>query len=453
MNLNIEIDIFLLVRVIGILFRTENTSLPVDTPYLCNTKIEKVIIETVCKVFNVELEDFAQFLVLKIINKSVMKRKVYIIMLLICSVIIVSCNPAKETSSKTVRNLNLSEEPLQETPTYKSVEIIKLETSPSSLIGNIKRLEMNDSLLFILEFEKLHVFTREGKFVSQIGEKGEGPDEYIVLSSFYIDNTKQQVTIIDNYKNTLINYDFNGKYLSTISVPAKSFESSNYTLLTEDNKLLNYNMMDMRDTKAYSLFDMDKQKVERYFSYQPITVGNYMYPFSWHPMARSGKDIDIIMPLCDTIFTYSAESASFEPKYIVETPRKMAPKDKIRKNTPSYTEDLCELSEQGFFTGFTGIFETDAKVLLEYKDQGVVLGYFLFDKESQAGHYYLSTSSKEDTTLPFFHTIYAYKNTFVGCARPGDLLELENLQDKEIRESIKSLKEDDNPCLILYELE
>lgn len=69
---------------------------------------------------------------------------------------------------------------------------------------------MNDSIIFVSEFGKLYTFTREGKFVSQISRKGEGPEEYIVLSSFYIDNKKQQVTIIDNYKNVLINYDFMG---------------------------------------------------------------------------------------------------------------------------------------------------------------------------------------------------------------------------------------------------
>ena len=376
-----------------------------------------------------------------------------VIIVLLCTLFMMACNSAKKPSNDMmVYYLNPSEEPLQETPIYKHVEIIKLETSPVSLISNINRIEMNDSIIFVSEFGKLYTFTREGEFVSQISRKGEGPEEYIVLSSFYIDNKKQQVTIIDNYKNVLINYDFYGKYLSTVSVPAVSFQSCHYTVLTEDSQLLCHNMMDMNDTEAYSLFDIDKQKVKKYFAYQPITVGDYMYPFSWHPMARAGKDIDIIMPLCDTIYTYSTASSSFEPKYIIETPQKMIPKEKIRKNTPSYTEDICKLSEQGFFTGFTGIFETEAKVLLEYKDQGVVLGYFLFDKSSKAGHYYLSCSSKEDTVLPFFYTIYAYKNVFVGYAQPRDLLELKNLQDEEIRESIKDLKEDDNPCLILYEL-
>ena len=80
------------------------------------------------------------------------------------------------------------------------------------------------------------------------------------------------------------------------------------------------------------------------------------------------------------------------------------------------------------------------------------MGYFLCYKSSKAGHYYLTTWNEKYTTLPFFNTIYAYKNVFVGYAQPRDLLELENLQDEKIRESIKDLEEDDNPCLILYEL-
>lgn len=151
-----------------------------------------------------------------------MKKKVSIITLILWSTIIASCSPAKEASSNIIRNLNPTEEPLQEPLTYKNVELIKLETSPSSLLGNINRIEMNDSLIFISEFERLSLFTRKGKFVSQIGSKGNGPDEYIVLSSFYIDNEKQQVTIIDDYKNALLNYDFKGKYLSTVSVPKKT---------------------------------------------------------------------------------------------------------------------------------------------------------------------------------------------------------------------------------------
>lgn len=370
-------------------------------------------------------------------------------MLALCGIIVVSCQPTKETSAGMVRNLNPTEEPLQESPAYNKVEIVRLETSPSCLLGHINRIEMNDDYMFVAEFQKLYAFTREGKFIAQIGEKGEGPGEYITLSSFYVDNEKRQVTIIDSYKNKFINYDFNGKYLSSVSSP-NVFQSCNYSLLTADNKLLNYNELNMRDTKPYSLLDMDKQEVNYYFSYHPITVGNYMYPFSWHPMARTGKDIDIIMPLCDTIYTYSSASSSFETKYVIEIPCKMAPKDKIRERTPSYSEDLWNLRDQGFFTGFSGIFETDTKVLLECNSG---LGYFLFDKSSKTGNYYDMSSEKSKLgTLPFFHVIHAYRNAFIAWVQPGNLLNLKNMHDKKILESIKGLEEDDNPCLVLYEL-
>ena len=38
-----------------------------------------------------------------------MKQKVYMIMLFLSSIIVVSCNPEKKTSSETVRNLNGSD--------------------------------------------------------------------------------------------------------------------------------------------------------------------------------------------------------------------------------------------------------------------------------------------------------------------------------------------------------
>ncbi len=380
-----------------------------------------------------------------------MVKFVCIILFFFYSVIIVSCKPLNEISSETIRNLNPTEEPLQESIDYDKVKIIKLESSLSCLIGNINRIEMNDSLIFVSEHDKLYTFTLNGKFVAKIGNKGEGPDEYMVLSSFYIDDEKQQVTIIDEFKNALINYDFTGKYVSTVSVPKKTFEGCNYALLTMDNKLLANKMMGGRNKEVYFLFDLKKKEISgRFFSYNPITIGNYMCTFSWHPMSRVDKDIDIIMPLCDTIYTYSAESSVFQPRYIVETPQKMASKDQIRKHTPSYNEDLYKLAERGFFTGFTSIFETDTKVLLE--TQGVVWSYFLFDKLSKTGHYYLGSWGKEDTILPFYTTIYAYKNAFVGYVSAETLLSLTNIQDDNIRESIKDLKEDDNPCLVLYEL-
>lgn len=44
--------------------------------------------------------------------------------------------------------------------------------------------------------------------MAEIGRKGEREDDYSELSTFYIDNKKKQITIIDGVQNKLINYNF-----------------------------------------------------------------------------------------------------------------------------------------------------------------------------------------------------------------------------------------------------
>lgn len=185
------------------------------------------------------------------------------------------------------------------------------------------------------------------------------------------------------------------------------------------------------------------------FSYEPITVGNYVHPFSWHPMTQADKDIDL---LCHTIYSYSAASSSFQPKYIVESSLEMANKDKIRKCTPSYSDDLFSFGQEGYFTGYDGIYETNAKVLLQYKHKGAILGYFLFDKSSNTGDFHLYSSSEKDVVLPFCRIIYAYNNEFVAFTKGSELQSFKRIKDKEIRKKIENLR-NNSPCLIFYELE
>lgn len=349
--------------------------------------------------------------------------------------------------------LNSANNPLLGSPAYKNVRIVELEKVPFfQRINNIRKLEMNDDYLFVQTSEKLYTYTLNGELMAEIGRKGEREDDYSELSTFYIDNKKKQITIIDGVQNKLINYNFWGNYMFTDTISEGAFKWCYQTLLINNNQLLNYHGMSMDNTEPYSLFDLTKKEViKRYFSYQPITLGNYVYPFSWHPMTRADKDIDVIMPLCDTVYTYSAASSSFQPKYIIEMTQKMAPKNKIRKNTPSYSGDLLKLDQQGYFTGFDGIYETDTKILLQYM-YGITLGYFLFDKYTKTGSFYLYSSSDKGKTFPFNVIVHSYKNEFVAFGKGKELRSLTHIKDKKVREKIESLG-DNSACLIFYELE
>lgn len=350
--------------------------------------------------------------------------------------------------------INRSEEPLQDAPPYEVSQIVKLETNSSCFISDIKQVEMNDSYIFILDLNNcLYEFTREGKFVAQISKMGEAPNEYLKLNAFFIDEQKHLVTLVDDFKNVLIHYDFTGKYISSTPTPKDMLRNSNQALLTSDNKLLLYNMMDMNDNMAYSLIDIKKMQLEeKYFSYAPITLNNYIYSFSSHPMTKVGKEVRVILPLCDTIFTYSPLSSSFIPEYVVETPQKMASKSQITEHSSSYNGDLFRLSEEGFFPGFSALYETDSHVFLTYKDGGAVLGYFLFNKFTSDGYYYLYSWDLNAKEIPFFPVICTYDNKIVGMTKAHNVLDFKEVKDKRYQELMKGIKEDDNPCLFIYEM-
>lgn len=374
----------------------------------------------------------------------------------ICCFVLAACHGSKQQNIEVLRCSNCSGEALETPPSYKVTDIIKLETNIESFITNIKQMEMNDSLIFILNgSENLYVFDRNGTFKNQIGKKGEAPNEYLVLNIFYINAVEQMVVLIDSYKNVLLNYSFDGKYISTISMSPNTLLNCNNTLLMDDNTLMLFNMMGIKESIAYSLIDMNKKElIGKYFPYAPIMTNNYIYSFSRHPIAATENGANIILPLCDTIYNYSASSRTFEPKYIVETPRKMASKYQIRNDKKqTYSAELYDLWEEGYFTGFNGIYETKEKIILTFLN-GIIMGYFVFDKLDWQGNYYIYEYDDASGEIPFYPVIYTYDNKFIASVGAEKLLEYKgSIKNRIFQDAIKDLKEDDNPCLLIYELE
>jgi len=373
----------------------------------------------------------------------------------------ISCKNEKQVfNCEQLHCLNCLEGPSNDQPAYDSISFIKLETNPNCLITDLRQLEMNDSLIFLLDLSNcLYVFNKEGNFISKIGRKGDGPDEYINLSTFYVDNENNKIVIVDDAKGSFITYDFTGKFLSSIHVPIENIRRSRQALLSDNNNLLLYNMMNMsmEDNMAYSIINLNTGHLKgKYYTYNPIKLNNYLYSFSNHPMVKFEDEIHFIMPLSDTIYCYS--KSMFSTKYIVETSQRLIKKEQIAPNTSSYSSEIFRLGKEGYFTGFTAIFETKNKILLEYNEQGMILGYFLFDKQKKEGFRYLyNYDDKLIKKVPFFRIVYSLPNDqFIGIANPDYLLGLKDKLDvsnptvRRFKEMFDKTKEDDNPILFIY---
>ncbi len=92
----------------------------------------------------------------------------------------------------------------------KSIHFLPLESNDTCLITRVEDIKLNDSLIFIDDNRyRILVFDMSGKFLYQIGNRGQGPEEYLEIRDFLIH--QDTIEILDYQK--IEYYSINGKHL------------------------------------------------------------------------------------------------------------------------------------------------------------------------------------------------------------------------------------------------
>lgn len=347
---------------------------------------------------------------------------------------------------------------------YKSAKIVSLETNDECLMEDVREVRQYQSYLYVLDTRgDLFVFDTNGKFINKIGERGNGPDQYLKLSSFFIDKKEKNIAVIDDVKNKIFYYDLIGNFVDFDDVDP-SIKYCNNAIVTKDGDILLNYYINFGLNQAYSIITGNNFKKNMYLkSYDPIEVKGYLYSFSSHPISEDiNGNISFIMPLCDTIFEYSKNE--FKPKYIVNTIDEMVERERFKTDISSdgntYSSLIFQYGNKGFFTGFTGIYETEKYILLNYKYNGIVSGFYLGDKENLNGNYYISSIPEIIGKLPIVNIVGSNNEDFIGTLSAPDLIELYNKMENsfqnellDTKEVVKTLDEESNPCLIFYSFE
>jgi hypothetical protein len=209
---------------------------------------------------------------------------------LVAIIILVSCNnprPSKVPNIKSQKSIvlpynidlenNITEDksvPLTTMGT--ELEYIPLETTKSSMLRSINRIELSADYIFISDFNKLLQFDRKGNFIRQVGSNGRGPGEYINVSDFCIDKDKMKVYVLAWGIYAVLEYDFVGRFIRKVAtIP---FETNQF--LVNDSSGFVFHIYDVPDTTIASknnLYITDSKcnilfKISRHF----IRNSNYM---------------------------------------------------------------------------------------------------------------------------------------------------------------------------------
>lgn len=99
---------------------------------------------------------------------------------------------------------------------------IILEENEESLIGMINKMQVYKDTIFILDkhiAKCILLFKDDGKFIRKIGKIGNGPGECVSISDFTIDSNKNELYILDYYKQSILKFSISsGEFISSINI-------------------------------------------------------------------------------------------------------------------------------------------------------------------------------------------------------------------------------------------
>jgi hypothetical protein len=339
---------------------------------------------------------------------------------------------------------------------FTDVEYVLLETNDDCLINEIEQLAVIDTLIFIVtnQGKQLLKFSKNnGQFLSATGNVGNGPNEYVSVNSLFIDAEEKTVTALDIWGSKLIKYDFSGHFISSEQfVPNTNV--TNKAIYTKNGDIIFHNLLAPNLTAAYSVLKKDASKVEELLSYGSLKVDNYAIAFSKHPVVYCDEHTDFIMPFDNHIYRYKDGNMSclYQVKFSGKpTDRRMASE---RDKSLFVSRQLMAMNN--CFPGFTAIFETSGKLLLNSYNNTPKPCFFYGDIQNKKGNYY-NYAVEPVGINPVFEITAVSENMFIA-ALDGSLLYgwKENYKDPQeigntsLRKIIEGITEGSNPCLIIY---
>lgn len=256
-----------------------------------------------------------------------------------------------------------------------SVKLVRLETTPVSIIGSIGKIAVVNDTLFVCDYTKsnsIFAFNMNGEFLYKINSIGKGPGEYQSLNSAHINN--KEIIISDWLSGKVIRYDLKGGLIDE-----QRFLPSSLDAITnaEGKYLLAFNSY--TETKPFRLEFFDGQvKKETAFPFANSRSFTLSSAFQ-----RVGKDILFHYPWCDTV--YKVNGTGIKPEYVLSLYRPNEISDLIKNNTDLNDQ---EFNKKISFDSGLPIFEN----FLELKD-------FLYVNITKNRKSYISLISKTNDSV------------------------------------------------------
>lgn len=401
-----------------------------------------------------------------------MKIKYKSVLILLLSSSLYMCNtPHSKNESagfeiETKRMLNVQSIKYGDTKYFKSSKIIKLETTDENLIGEIAQVEFCENRFYVLDkrlsISNLLVFDLNGKFLSKIGTIGEGPDEYLNISSFFVDDKAGIINIIDGLTSTVVQYDKEGNFRGKIrhNNPHLNFTEK---ALPIENLLFCYSKTNWEGNYMYFIADKNDFSLLKVIrTYPGKYTEHYMINFCVNPFTYIDGEVHFGALFTDTIF--SLRNDSIAPYTIIKSKKNIDIHEMLKeleKDNYDYGMTFDRIAKENRYnTGTANYFENSRYIMRDFFGVEYFLDATLWDKKEKKGVYISGyTPCSGPDLFPF---ISSFGNTVIQVWNNMTIQMFINEMDAgrikasdyppEVIDLVrKHNTEEDNPLLILHE--
>ncbi len=322
--------------------------------------------------------------------------------------------------------------------------IIPLKRQSNPSIITPQKIEITDSIIFILDQNKLISYDFNGNFLHAIGNYGYGHDEYMNLSGFYIDSEKN-VILFDSYKNTLLKFTKNGDFLSAIKLSSANLKCTQSILPIDEHSLFIYNYLFNNSYQLCKIINI-KDNTEKEISSTPMCTNNTMEHIGANPYCFYNGNIRYLRPFDNSVYNLMDGST-----FCIDTKKKVYTDRELSSIKDFSITTYANLINHGAFGGFTDIFETNKYIMLaSYNTM-----YILVDKGKMKCTKFEYGLKTKHANYPLYNIKGAYGNQLIGILSMKDAKNMILASNKKMSLTLKSFMQDSlfDHYIIMYDLE
>ena len=204
-----------------------------------------------------------------------------------------------------------------------SVLVIPLETRDDCLIGEMTKMVYQNNLIYVSDnvSKAIYVFDETGKLVTKLRAVGNGPGEYLNITSFVVRGT--DIVIYDHFASRLLFYNAKGEFIKTED--AKDVWGMDIVSLGD--KIWFVNDGGRLERGFYHLFSVNADKAGEHDAFLPFQdPGEQGWGTDDYLAPLKDEALFYYFPF-DTLYTLKDNKAY--PSYVVDFGKKRLPQQYI----------------------------------------------------------------------------------------------------------------------------